>query len=443
MNYAFIAWEPTEPVPGLDYFTADVDQRDYQALALGYQARYLATLGRPFEVMTGRFCHGLIDWSVRPATALMQQAALVKALGGRFAVIDRELPDGTLDPAHYGNLAEVSAFVRQRASVFADTEPAPGGTLILHGADALMGPDGVEYGTNDPLVGRQKPVIGAYRALADWGEETLIVAQHRLSQFLASASALVLPEQRYISQAAVPCLKEFLQRGGLIIASHPLGLSAEWMRELFGVTLEGEDLWDYGYLDSGDGEPLLVHGKWGAYRLDGARELGRLRHPVGEPGQRYIVGGVFPPRREAAAPGVTIRRHGDGAAVLFAGPIFGSHYSHCDPAIPLWLRKLLRDRAKAAVKIQAPPQVQVVLRRKANRLLVHLINTGGERLMGGWPAFEGLRPATDVQVMLRCPKPAAVIAQPGAEPIDFKYEDGVLTTALPRLEIHRCLEVVP
>jgi hypothetical protein len=63
--------------------------------------------------------------------------------------------------------------------------------------------------------------------------------------------------------------------------------------------------------------------------------------------------------------------------------------------------------------------------------------------MGGWPAFEGLRPATDVQVMLRCPKPAAVIAQPGAEPIDFKYEDGVLTTALPRLEIHRCLEVVP
>jgi hypothetical protein len=421
-----------------------VDQRDYQALALGYQARYLATLGHPFEVMTGRFCHGLTDWSVRSATALMQQAAVVAALGGRFAVIDRELPDGTLDPAYYDSLAEVSAFLRQRVSVFADTEPAPGGTLILHGADAALGPDAVEFGTNNPVLGRQKPVIGAYRALADRGEELLIVGQHRLSEFLASAAALILPEQRHISQAAVPCLKQFLQRGGLIIASHPLGLSAEWMREFFGVAHEGQDLWDYGYLDSGDGEPLLVRGQWGTYRLDGAQELGRLRHPVGEPGQHYIfASGVFPPCREATAPGVTIRRHGDGAAVLFAGPIFGSHYSHYDLAIPLWIRKLLRNWAKTAVRIQGPPQVQVVLRRKANRLLVHLINTNGERLMGGWPAFDGLRPATDVQVMLRCPKPRSVIAQPGAEPVDFKYEEGILTTGLPHLEIHRCLEIVP
>jgi hypothetical protein len=129
--------------------------------------------------------------------------------------------------------------------------------------------------------------------------------------------------------------------------------------------------------------------------------------------------------------------------VLFAGPIFGSHQSHYDPAIPLLVRKLLHQWAKPAVKIHAPPQVQVVLRRKENRLLVHLINTGGERLVGGWPVFEDLRPATDVQVMLRCPKPRSVVVQPGAEPMDFKYADGILMARLPQLEIHRCLEVVP
>jgi hypothetical protein len=439
-NQSYGAREATEPPAELDYFTADVRQEDYQAVTLGCQGRYLSSLGRPFELMVGRFWHGLGDWTVRSPEALSQQAAVVTALGGRFAIIDRQFPDGSLDPANYRVVAQVSAFLRERADLVTDTELAAGGVLILNGADAALGPEWSDYGLEISRTRLASP-YGAHRALADWGEAVTLVGQHRLVDLLPLAAALVLPEQGHLSPALLPWLREFLVGGGLVIASHPLGLPVTELRELFGVAVQGEEPWGYGYLDGGGDEPLLVHGQWGRYEATGAEVLGWLRRPVGEPGARYGHG-VAPYRPEAAGPGLTVRCHGRGAAVLVAGPVFSSHFSFHNPAVPRLLRRLLRQYARTTVEMEAPPQVQVVLRRKQGRLLVHLVNVGGERVISGWPTLDDIRPVLDIAVKLRGPKPKEVLAQPGGERLAFSYKRGQTLVRLPRLDIHRCLEVI-
>ena len=440
-NAAFGAREPTQPPPGLDYSAIDVDQTDYQALALGYQARYLDTTGLPFEVMTGRCLQGLGDWSLRTPEALQQQAAVVTSLGGRVSIIDRRLPGGGLDPAAYEVIAKVSRFVKERKELLVDTESAPGGTLILHSSESAFGAAKADYGINEILIERQVPIVGAHRALADWGEYVRIVGSYRVAELLPSAAALVMPEQRLLPEGLFEHLTKFVEGGGALIASHPVGLVSERMAELFGAEPDGEEPWRYGYLDRGQGEPLLVHGRWGRYRAAGAEVLGWHRLPMGEPGAVFGHG-VAPFRASAAGPGLMVKRHGSGASILLACPIFSSHKAHHNLHIPGLIKGLLRTYARTIAEIEAPPEVQMAVRKRGDSLLIHLVNTGGERVIEGWPTVDYIRPVSDIEIRLRKTGVQAVFAHPGRTPVDFHYEGAIALIRPPTLDIHMCLEIL-
>jgi hypothetical protein len=81
--------------------------------------------------------------------------------------------------------------------------------------------------------------------------------------------------------------------------------------------------------------------------------------------------------------------------------------------------------------------VEVALRRKGGRLLVHLLNTAGMQVAGDYAAVDYI-PSVG-PVTLRCdPKlAAAATLHPGARPL--AVTNGAVT--LPRLDIHAVVEL--
>src|SRR5262249_29460244 len=97
-NWKWVYKEPATPPPAIQTLAADLIATGTVAHAY---CRYFAGTGLRFDYMTGRFMHGMGDWNSNTPESLKYTAAVTVANGGGFILIDRQLPDGSLEPRAY------------------------------------------------------------------------------------------------------------------------------------------------------------------------------------------------------------------------------------------------------------------------------------------------------------------------------------------------------
>jgi len=430
-NWMYTVRQPDPVTAPVDYLSGDYDWI-WGADRAAVEGRVLDGRGMTWDLMAWDFTktremRSDQPWTVKTATHLKQEVAEVVALGGAVMCYEKPQRSGWLVGWRHEMLAEVAEFCRERQQAAFKTQTVPQ-AAVLHLASHY-------YKHNAPLFNYGEavtPIEGALHAMLETHHSTDILTQEALLERGAEYPLLVLPEQTNLDDEVVSLLEGYASRGGHVLMSGEQ-LSVDYPG-LVGCTpvsdagsAEPDPDTSPTYLDV-RGRTVGVSGTWQAVT----------------PGQdtealAFKLINEEPAKDTTELPLVTRRRVGAGSIVAVHGPLFVNYFQGHYP----WLREFIADLVAGmgiqwAAEVDAPPQVELVLRRKEGRIVANLINRGaGEMLMPRRVVVEDLPAVRGVALRVRMPdRPTAVNLVPADEALEWSFGDGVLTVELEQVHIH-------
>ncbi|RLE96277.1 MAG: hypothetical protein DRJ96_07040 [Thermoprotei archaeon] len=444
VNWAYTPRQPGEPPECIGYLTLDVDETRCPVLEASYHAKYFDGLGRPFEVMITRFLRWWGDWGLKPLEQLLAECASIIANGGACNIGDHLYVDGGQDPAALELMSKAFKFIRAREEYLASSS-VPYVAVLLSAASSWA---------QGRLLADDAPLRGVHLLLLESGVHHDVLLDSRLLEGLHEYRLVIVPSQRVIEPEFVDALREYVAGGGSLLVTFDSSLTDGQLGlgELLGVELESEEPLELGYikpLDPGlvrglPESPIFVRGKFLAVRSVEAEVLAERLEAYRPPRtglgyEDWLGAGYGSPVEEGAAPAITIARRGKGVAAYVAADIFRTYYSYRSWAIRRLVRNLLdlliRDKL---LEVEAPPTVEVTLRRSGQRIIVHLVNWQASRSPSTPLMSEEVVPVPRVKLRLRLERrPAQVKLVPvGEAQLEWLYEDGWLEAVVEGLKIH-------
>jgi len=473
---AFSARMPEPVSAGVDYLTAEAPPTD-TVRAVRLLGRTLAAQGRPWDLRL---------WTVRPPDGgrrdapgppvgtpktpaqVMQEAAVVSALGGGVCLATTLRPDGSVGPWQVDHLARVARFLRERRPFCQKIEPVAQVAVLLAGGACYevqareaaawarraarrraSRPASHTAGSRFPLdavfLHPDGPALVPVRGLLDallglhWTVE--VVMEHHLAtpRFAAGAGkapsgetcaagpgpVVVVPEWPGLGPEVRARLLAYAAEGGAVVVVGPSAARA-WAEGL-GVTLRQP-------LSEGEAWLLLdeqrapVRGPAVGVRVEGPAEgFGRL---------------VADPDGDAPwGPAATVIDYGRGRLAAVYADLGRWWLEGASPVVRRLLDRVLRRLVPAPlVELGDEAAVDIVVGRRPGRLLVHLVNVGGPHADPRVETFERVPAIQNLEVRVRLPaRPERVLRQPGNRHLPFHYRDGVVRVGLDRVEIHEIL----
>jgi hypothetical protein len=410
--------------------------------------RWYSTLGVPFDayVCDTSFTHVRKHVRSRSKTVerMMQEAAVVAANGGGVGYWTYPTGHGAWVPSRMKKAIAVRGFVAEREDVFLHTAPYPETAIVITDpATPAFGGGAVE---------------GAHKALAELHRSPVVMDESGLDgNFLYRLA--VVPEQASITPATVKKLEAFVRSGGLLLTTGAT-IRSPGIQRLLGVKRVQSGAVQDGHVFPAEapfGEPTGLDCPWDRLELTGgARELyplflswdslnPELRHMPNNWPMHGLVDEMNP--EPAGFPAAIVRPLGKGRMVHVAAGVFGQYRSLGDPQILRWLGELLGHLdPKPFLVTDAPSWVDLSLRRKGGRLLVHAVNHNPGRdvaKLGTDDTWVGEIPDVGpFSLTLRLPAaPAGVTWQPDGKPAAFQWTDGACRITVPRFHIHGCVSI--
>lgn len=430
-NWMYAISQPEEMSVAVDYLSGDFSPSFGCEHAAG-ESRFLDGRGLSWNLMAWGFFRVDFDhsgwtcpgWTFKTPDHLKQEAAEVIANGGNVVIYDVPQRTGRLVSWHQDILAEVAGFCRARQEFCQGTESIPQ-VAVLHNS-----PD--YYAKNRPLYVRgsaAESLDGAVQALLENHYHTDILNDAALIRRMGEYPVVVLPEPLTLSGDLVGACREYVSQGGNLVVSGPR--AASLLGDLLGVEATGEPETAEHCL-AVDGEMVGLKGLWQTVEPKKAQVVGFLHV-----GKELSAG-------RTDKPAATLSHYGKGRAVGIYGPVFEffcrSHY----PRLRKWVGSVLDGLPHPKLlKVTAPARVEVSLRRKQGKILVHLVNRGaGHPLSPRNHAVEDIPPVGPIQITLPLPaKPTGVYLAPDQAPLTFSWTDGRLEVEIGSLSIHNVLVI--
>ena len=428
-NWMYTVRQP-EPVRApVNYLSGDFDHA-WGSNRAAVEGRLLDGRGMSWDLMAWGFTKtgGMGQnppWCAKTVRHLCQEVAEVVALGGAVMVYETPQRTGWLTGWRNENLAQVADFCRARKEVCFKSKTAPQ-AAALHLSSHY-------YAGNEPLFNygqAVQPVEGALHALLETHRSTDILTEDSALERMHEYRLLVLPEQTRLSKSIVEALESVARAGRMVLLSGP-HLAKDYP-ELVGATPAGDAITEPTYLLVGN-VAVPVSAPWqAAAPKDGTQVLARR------------LAGQEPTKDLTDQAVVTKRNVGKGAIVAVHGPIFRDYYLGHYPL----LRRLVGDLVDAlgidwTVTLDAPPRLEMILRKKDGKLLVNLINRGaGEMLSAQRVVVEELPAVENVVLRVRRDsRPKTVSLLPDGAPVEWSYQAGGLTVKVPRVDIHSVIVI--
>jgi hypothetical protein len=175
-------------------------------------ARRAVADAQPWLGQTGRFQKMWGDFGgIKPQPALEFECFRTQALGGGNSVGDQLHPRGTLDPGVYRLIGAVYAQCAAAQLFYADTGPVPQvGIFPAAGVDA----EG---------AAAELSLEGAVQMCEESHYDAVVLDD---GCDLDGLDVLILPDSTTVTERLAPKLRDFLARGGRLIASHRGGFDA-------------------------------------------------------------------------------------------------------------------------------------------------------------------------------------------------------------------------
>jgi hypothetical protein len=427
-NWLYSTFVPEEPTLPVDFLSGDyLGNASISTARL--EARYLAQTGRPWDLMAWGFQQAEsnhIGSVHKPAIQLQQEASVVLAQGGGFQIYYVPSRAGWFETSHIDVMRRVGEFcrARQQASHKSATVPQIG---VVFSKESL-------YSTTNKLFGgwgsATDPARGWIDVLTALQYSVDVVPDWKLDKIKREYPLLVLPEWTAVGEPLKKSLLEYVSAGGILLASGAAN-TALFGAEA-GVRLAGEEpAVEEAYV--GGSEVLAnLHGLW--------RDL--------DPGDAKVLERRFAAydTRNGGKPAAVARKIGKGEIVLVPGPAGLVYAQTHTPAVRDFVKRLVAPRFHPLVEVAAPPTVEVVLRRKSGRLMVHLLNNAGMQVAGDYATTDFVPEVGPVTLRLAW-APSKVQLAPAGEvlaPVHNQLQGkGFWEIRVPNLHIYSVVMVEP
>ncbi len=382
------------------------------------EARYLAATGLPWDLMAWGFNWGeqnKFGNVLKPAVQLEQESAVVLAQGGGFQTYYNPTRTGRLDDRVVGAMEEVAGFCRARQKLAHQSETVPQAG-VLFSKHSL-------YNTANQLFGgwdaKANPARGVLDALIEAHYSVDVIPDWKLDQ-AARYPFLVVPDWPDIGAEAYKSLRAYVQNGGRLLvvgAENAKLFGGDLGVRLAGVAATQEALVPGGKLLGN------ASGLWQPVEAAGAQVLG----------QRY-------PRADTtrdAAVAATVAKLGKGSIAAIYGPIGDAYARSHDPATREFLQGVVDHIWKPDLTVVAPPTVEIVLRKKDGRTVVHLLNSTGMQVAGDYAGVDYVAAVGPIRVSLKMPeKPKSITLVPDGSTLKPTWKDVWGEVVVPKVEIH-------
>lgn len=439
-NWMYTMRQPDPIRAPVDYLSGDFDWM-WGADRAAVEGRLLDSRQMSWDLMAWGFTKtGPMredpPWVMKPAVHLCQEVSEVVALGGAVMIYDTPQRSGPLTDWHQDTLAQVARFCRSRKELCFKTETVPQ-AAILHLPEHL-------YAENQPLYNNGKAaeaVEGALHALLETHRSTDILTEEAALERMQSYTLVVIPERTRPSERIRLALKEYVEQGGTLLltgasaaADYPelVGASAIDSTETTPRVHGGDPASASVYLPVGR-KAVPVAGPWQPVKPDDGTEV-----------WSYCLSQQEPAKDATDRPAVTRHPLVHGAVITAHGPLFRNYYIGHYPLLRDFIDGLVeRMDLPWAVELDAPHRLELIIRRRDDALLVNLINRGaGEALSPRRVVVEELPPVEHVTVRIRRDeRPASVTVVPEDRPAEWRYDDGIVTIKLERVDIHSVVRI--
>lgn len=421
-NWLYSTMVPEEPTLPVDFLSGDyLGNASISTARL--EARYLGQTGKPWDLMAWGFqqaASNSVGHIHKPAVQLKQEASVVLAQSGGFQIYYVPSRAGHFEDSHVRTMAEVGRYCRSVQPVSQATETVPQ-VGVVFSKESL-------YRTSNKLFGGWGRASDAARGWLDlllacqWSVDVL--PDWKLERMAARYPLIVLPDWAEPGEAAARQLEQYARGGGKVVVSG--AKNAVLFAPALGVKLRGEASDQQAFLR---GEVMAnVKGLWQDVDAGPARVLA----------ERYAVldsrGGG-----QVAAVAAEV---GKGEIVLVPGPIGVVYAATHAAALREFGKALVAPRFQPLVQVSAPPTVEVVLRKKNGRLLVHLLNSTGMQVAGDFSTVDFVPPVGPVRLDFGRRKPGEVRLEPGGRVLEPRLEQGGWRVEIPRIEVHSVVSVV-
>jgi len=259
-----------------------------------------------------------------------------------------------------------------------------------------------------------------------------MISDHRLQALDIRSPLLIVADPELIDSQNAEALGRYAANGGTVMVSGR-GLAFEEMAELVGLELlsgpEGSEDWT-----------VEINGRSFRFR----NQLHRTR-PAGA---KVILSAKDKKGREY--PLFTKSRTGKGQALCVLLPLFAQRQEQRE--VPAALLSYVLQKSlppeKRLVMTNAPETVEVVLRRRGECRLLHLVNRApGKRNSLGSQGGQPYQCITDIPAVPPChvsikspSKPLAIRLEPqGTDLNGWAYRDGRIEADVPEFQIHQIL----
>jgi hypothetical protein len=426
-NWSFTIRMPDPPPDFIDWVSADISPT-HGPLQASFEARFLSTRGKPFDLMTALQAFTWSNTTPYPKypVHLFQEGAVIMANGGKWFIWVNPLEDDSLQPSHMRIVAECAEFVHARVEAFEESEPFHE-VALLHSALNFyeVGNGLYDYGrVLDPLRGAHKALQELHYLFDIVDEETLL---SRLNKY----KTVILAEQAFISKTALENLMGFAKRGGVLIATGKslINYRDEFM-EMFGLKHLEFDAIPRGWIPF-RGEKILINKPWHKISLKEACKLLSLSMSEKEC------------LDEEGFVAVSMNKYGSGRTVYIASDVFGAYWFEQYPKIREIIGFILDSVMAKSLELKAPPTVEVVLRRRADSMILHFCNLSVYKDLSGNSFYvECVPPIRNIEFKLKLEKkPVELKLIPPESSIRWVYQDGVLEAMLENIQVHLAVKV--
>ncbi|MBI4889871.1 MAG: hypothetical protein HY821_04540 [Acidobacteria bacterium] len=415
-NWLYSTMVPEEPTLPVDFLSGDyLGNASISTARL--ESRYMGQTGKPWDLMAWGFQQAqsnAIGHVHKPAMQLKQEASVVLAQSGGFQIYYVPTRAGYFEEAHVKTMAEVGRYCRSVQQVSQSTETVPqigvvfSKETLYHTANKLFGGWGK---ASDPARGWLDLLLGC-----QWSADVL--PDWKLARVAARYPLIVLPEWAATGQAVADTLIEYARNGGKLVVAG--AKNAVLFAAAAGVKLTGEPAESAQYVA---GTVLgNVKGLWQDVEPDAAKVLAE-RYPVYD-------------TRSGGKPAAVSAAVGKGEIVLVPGPIGTVYAATHAAAVREFAKSLIAPRFEPLVKVSAPPTVEVVLRRKGGRLLVHLLNGTNMQLAGDFATVDFVPPVGPVKLSFGKSNPGAVALVPEGRSVQPMLVNGSWTVELASIGVH-------
>lgn len=456
-NWMYTTFAPRPVKAPIDFISGDYSAQDSVNTAR-FEARYIASTGMSWDLMAWGF-----SWwgdgkhnhrSYKPAVQLQQEASVVLVQGGGFQVYYQPTRAGWFDDHLISVLGDVSDFCRARQEVSHQTESVPQVALLLSSTDFYAKTDGVFRAWES----EHNALHGTLHALLECGYSVDVLAEHQIQDKLDAYPVIVLPEITTLAPDFRDALAGYVRRGGslLCIGAHTARLFADELDvELDGDPVERND-YIFSQITNDDLRmtrdasritrhvPGMLQGLWQPVKLKTGVILA-YRYPTFNPRKNGVAAASLNTLRMPLQPGqqhLEWYRQPSGHIAAIYGPLGSVYRDYHTPQI----RELLHGVMQALfpqplVEIDGPPCIDLAVRKKDGKLLLHLTNTAGMQVTSAYTILDFIPATGPITARVRLEEaPTAVTLVPGGE-IEWTWGDGVLTVMLPSLHIHNVIVI--